>query len=173
MQDVQKGQTIHNSRTGDNGKVTGFTAIWNGRHNVKKVVVDVLGEKRVWAFSSCKVVEDLAPRSLVKLREIIQWVKQKNNSELLDSVCVLYGETSLIVGAFTDSKCHDLGAYTRSASKFNSLSPENLASCLVLVEFAATTALISEHEKRVLGIANHLETGNLTSELISVYLGRK
>lgn len=80
--DLRKGLTVTNIRTGDKGKIVGFKEVWQSRHYVTKAEVMVVGEEKpkLWAKSSLKVVEEEAPRALVSLREICEYVKENRTN---------------------------------------------------------------------------------------------
>lgn len=80
--DLRKGLTVTNIRTGDKGKIVGFKEVWQSRHYVTKAEVMVVGEEKpkLWAKSSLKVVEAEAPRALVSLHEICEYVKENKDS---------------------------------------------------------------------------------------------
>ncbi len=79
MSDIKIGQKVHNCRTGGEGIVIDFVERWTGRHTTRKLQVkDSYGDVKEWSFSTCKVVEDEAPRALVLLKDLLTRAKKHN-----------------------------------------------------------------------------------------------
>lgn len=171
MENIQKGQKVHNSRTNDNGVVVGFSQHWNGRHTVKKLVVDVLGTQKTWAYSSCKVVEDLAPRALVKLKDILSAILA-NKEKCLAEIKAIYpssnGQSLLSYDLREDLRV--LTADCVSAAAFRGLTALGFARTLAYIEYASVSNVVN-HES--VSLMSFSDCGHITSELFSIYMDRK
>ena len=77
MSDYVNGVKVNNTRTGDTGTCQGTKKVWNGRSYTRKVLVLLQGDTKpkLWAMSSCNIVEQQAPRALVKLKELVTFAK--------------------------------------------------------------------------------------------------
>lgn len=170
MENIQKGQKVHNSRTNDNGVVVGFSQYWNGRHTVKKLVVDVLGTQKTWAYSSCKVVEDLAPRALVRLKDILN-VILANKEKCLAEIKAIYpssnGQSLLSYDLREDLRV--LTADCVSAAAFRGLTALGFVRTLAYIEYASISSIIKRDN---IAITSFSECGRLSSELFSIYMDR-
>ena len=169
--DAKKGQKIHNSRTGDTGEFIEFTQRWTGRHEVTKAVVLVDGDQKVWALSSCKIVEELAPRVLVYCRKVLLDVLN-NLDSLKQCIDKQYS---------TDTKQRSIAALHASVDKTNIIYIINN-----LESVNKFTDLGSSHISRIIMILrlanrcpyvmyqtlNMREFGSIVQELLDVYLGR-
>ncbi len=165
MQDIKNGQIVHNSRTGDNGKVTGTKRVWNGRYSQTKLVVDVLGETKLWAYSSCKVIEAEAPRCLVSLATIIGKGKEHLQS-IKDQMSREYSSERLqaVAQYILEDDC--VSNYLGNASRFQrSIDTQEFARVIIWLTFEYDSGRIEPDD---FGGKDHL-----ISELFNLYFEKK
>lgn len=168
MFNARNGQRVKNSRTGDTGVFQGFKTDWNGRNDIKKAVVLLQGDTKpkIWALSSCNIVEDEAPRALVSLKELLSTMCKPHMSSIIAEFKNLY--TNIEVGKVARYILEDdcITAYINNVERFKGGIDQKVFGrliCFIQLEFASGR------------IAPTFAGGvsAFTLELINLYYGKK
>jgi len=163
MSDIQIGQKVHNFRTGAEGKVLDIVERWTGRHTTRKLKVETIhGDVKEWSFSTCKVVEEAAPRSLVLLKGLIEGA-YKHKEAIIEKTEKEFNNSRGFYAIITN--CDTFSSFLKNAESLRKLSVANFG---LLITFICL-------ERNLDRITASYGGGvvALTSELINIYGDRK
>ncbi len=163
MSDIKIGQKVHNSRTNANGKVLDIVERWTGRHTTRKLKVETIhGDVKEWSFSTCKVVEEEAPRALVLLKDLLTRA-EGHEDHIKRDIKSKFNNTLNFCDLATC--CNAFNTYLKNAESFRMLSLPNFG---LLLTFICLERNINRISSSFAGGTEHL-----TSDLINIYGDRK
>jgi len=131
MSDINIGQKVHNCRTDSTAKVLDIVERWTGRHTTRKLKVETIhGDIKEWSFSTCKVVEEEAPRGLVLLKNLLI-MSDKHKDVIKQEVKSKFNQG----GSFCDlTGCFNaFNTYLKNAESFRELSLSNFGLLITFV----------------------------------------
>lgn len=180
MSEFHKGQKVKNVRTGDTGTITEIdTRVWTGRHYATRAIVKLTNGKTLkWALSSLTVVEEVAPRALVRLKAICKAlyaretdVRKKFEADL-KAYCTLDSSTDQ-KGILNTIDKFATGIALNSSKMFNEQSYNYFTGMVFMLEILTSRnySFYCSHIDELHGFNEWSNIAKFQSELNRLYLG--